>query len=130
MAFNTKKEKYAFVQGLRAGTHGKKPFAKGAIVTSKAKPNSKKVKQKRTVSAKSKWQKSNQAHGRLGEQYVSKWYKNKEDARAHHLAAYHLSVKGWQEENGVMMPAERKKEYYQDVETGGSFLLPGESPFK
>ncbi len=29
MAFNTKKEKYAFVQGLRAGARGKKPFAKG-----------------------------------------------------------------------------------------------------
>lgn len=30
MAFNTKQEKYAFVQGLRAGARGKKPFAKGA----------------------------------------------------------------------------------------------------
>ena len=30
MAFDTKKEKYAFVQGLRAGARGKKPFAKGA----------------------------------------------------------------------------------------------------
>ena len=29
MAFDTKKEKYAFVQGLRAGARGKKPFAKG-----------------------------------------------------------------------------------------------------
>ncbi len=28
--FNTKKEKYAYVQGLRAGARGKKPFAKGA----------------------------------------------------------------------------------------------------
>ena len=30
MAFDTKKEKYAYVQGLRAGARGKKPFAKGA----------------------------------------------------------------------------------------------------
>ena len=30
MAFDTKKEKYAFVQGLRAGARGKKPFSKGA----------------------------------------------------------------------------------------------------
>lgn len=30
MAFNTKQEKYAFVQGLRAGARGKKPFAQGA----------------------------------------------------------------------------------------------------
>lgn len=29
MAFDTKKEKFAFVQGLRAGARGKKPFAKG-----------------------------------------------------------------------------------------------------
>ena len=29
MAFDTKKEKYAFVQGLRAPARGKKPFAKG-----------------------------------------------------------------------------------------------------
>ncbi len=28
--FDTKKEKYAYVQGLRAGVRGKKPFAKGA----------------------------------------------------------------------------------------------------
>lgn len=28
--FDTKKEKYAYVQGLRAGSRGKKPFAKGA----------------------------------------------------------------------------------------------------
>lgn len=28
--FDTKKEKYAYVQGLRAGARGKKPFAKDA----------------------------------------------------------------------------------------------------
>lgn len=28
--FESKKEKYAYVQGLRAGARGKKPFAKGA----------------------------------------------------------------------------------------------------
>lgn len=28
--FDTKKEKYAYVQGLRAGARGKKPYAKGA----------------------------------------------------------------------------------------------------
>lgn len=28
--FESKKEKYAYVQGLRAGAQGKKPFAKGA----------------------------------------------------------------------------------------------------
>ena len=89
-----------------------------------------KFKRKRAASAKSKWQKSNQAHGRLGEQYATQWWRNKKDARAHQLAAYHLSVKGWQQQNGVMMSAERKKEYFRDASIEGSYLLPGESRFK
>ena len=70
---------------------------------------------------------SNKAHERLADRYASKWWKNKNDDHAHQLAVYHLSVKGWQRQNGVIMPDDRKKEYYHDAAIEGSYLLPGES---